>query len=176
MKREFVIYSSLFVFSIFLLVSIMPSVESYKPGDNSTINVSVSLKQPFVRVEITPNEIPLGEITVGYNTNSSNVTFRNKGTLDATITPVLDVGADNIFNYLEFNKASCSQTSSSGWYNINYYQNNTFFGVLSKSNIYNGNGDEGSACVRLGLDNYNDTEIASDMDLSTNLIFWAMPA
>lgn len=176
-KKEIVIYTSLFVLISFSLFSI-PFVESYKPGDNSTVNVSVNLKQPFVRVDISPNAIPLGEITVGYNTNSSNVTFVNKGTLDATVTPVLETGANNIFNYLEFNKASCSTTSSSGWNNVSYYANvnNTFFGVLSKSSIYKGTGDQGSVCVRLGLDNYVGDEIASDIDLSTNLIFWAMPA
>ncbi|MEK6826909.1 MAG: hypothetical protein AABX99_00295 [Nanoarchaeota archaeon] len=172
MKKEIVIYASLFLLFSFLVISMTPSVESYKPGDNSTINVSVSLKQPFVRVEITPNEISLGEITLGYDSNFSNITFINKGTLDASVTPVLDIGANTIFNYLEFATASCAT-----YHNMSYYSvNTTLLGVLSKSNIYNNTGEEDSACVRLGLKDYAGDEIASDMNLSTNLIFWAMPA
>ena len=173
-KKETIIPVSLFV-SIFLLALTISFVSSYS-NDNSSIQVSVNVTQPFVKIQVTPNQVSLGETTLGYNSDISNITFINKGTLDTTITPVLDNGADPLFNYLEFNTASCSTTTSSGWHNITYYNSNSLFGVLSKSSTYNGDGEQDSACIRLGLDSYNGPELNSDLSLSTKIIFWAMPA
>lgn len=171
-KKEVVYYISSFVILFCLLFSMVPTVEASKyQNDSSSVNVSVNIKQPFVKIQISPNEVSLGETTVGYNTNSSNITFVNKGTLDVTITPILNVGANPIFNYLEFGTASCSS-----WHNMTYYGSNTLLGILSKSSIYNGVGEEDSACIRLGLDSYNGPELDSDLNLSTDVIFWAMPA
>lgn len=158
------------LFFSFLLILTINFAESYS-NSSSSINISVNLKQPFAEIQIDPDAVSFGEITVGYNTNFTNITFTNTGSLPIKIIPLLQNGTNNIFNYLEFNTASCSSTS---WYNITHYKNNSLLSI-DKPDAYQGNRLD-SACIRLGLDSYNDTEITSDVDLSTNLIFWVMPA
>ena len=153
---------------LFLTILITPFGKSYE-NESYTVNVSVNITQPYIEVEITPDAVSLGEITFGYNSNSSNITFKNKGTLGAKITPILETGANSIFNYLEFGTSSCST-----WKNITYYGSSTLL-TVDKPSTYKGTEKEKSACVRLGLDSYNGTEVESDITLSTKLIFWVMP-
>ena len=169
-KKEISVLILLFLVSTILTLQL---VKSYV-NDSSIINVSVNLKQPTAEIQITPDTIPLGEITIGYDTNFTNITFTNIGTLPIKIFPLLQNGTNKIFNYLEFNTANCS-TTSSRWYNITHYNSGTELLFIDKPDIYQGQKSD-SACIRLGLDNYNDTEITSDLYLSTNLIIWIFPA
>jgi len=137
---------------------------------NSTIRIHVNIVEPVTRVEILPNDIYLGNVTRGYNTTLANITFSNKGTLDLKVVPILSTNANEIFNYLEFGTATCYT-----WHNISYYSNlsRTFLSI-DKPSEYGGTNSK-SACMRIDLSDYNKT-IPSNMEISTELTFWIMPA
>jgi len=157
----------LFVLTLFSFEKISVIADTY---ENSTLNLSVDVKEPIALVEINPSSIYLGEITKGYSTNFTNVTYTNKGNLKIRIKPTLNQSANPIFGYLEFNTASCSTSTSSGWYNISEWNGLT----IDKPSDYNGTRSD-YACIRLNLKNYNET-IFGDLSLTTQLIIWIMPA
>jgi hypothetical protein len=169
-KKEMTIFILLFLASTFIIIP-FGNADEYT---NSSINVSVSISEPIARIEISPDKINLGEVTPGYYTNYTNITFVNKGTLNVSITPRLDNDASKIFTYLEFNTASCSITSTV-WHNLEYYNTNKFLSI-KKIDPTTLEQYQDFACLRLNLAKYNDSEVTSDLDLSTNLIFWIMPA
>jgi len=169
-KRAIAIFI-LFFASTFLIIP-FGNADQY---NDSSISLSVNITEPIARIEISPNDINLGQLTPGYYTNYTNITFTNKGTLNVSITPQLDEGADKIFNYLEFNTASCS-ISSTVWHKINYYNSSNELLSIKKIDPDTLEESKDFACLRLNLMKYNDTEITSEEDLSTNLIFWVMPA
>lgn len=171
MNKKAIAGCILFLASIF---SIIPfgNADVYQ---NSSLIVSADISVPTAKVEISPNSISFGQVTKGYYTNYTNITFTNKGTLDITIKPLLDNNADNIFNYLEFNTASCSLTSTV-WHNISYYNSANELFSLDKINPDTLQEDKDFACLRLNLMKYNDSEIVSPSSKSTQIIFWVMPA
>ncbi|VVB83412.1 Uncharacterised protein [uncultured archaeon] len=171
-KKEEVIYFSL-VASFLLMISIIPfgNADVYQ---NSSLTLSVDISVPTARVEISPNSIYFGQTTKGYYTNYTNITFTNKGTLDVNIIPILENDSDKIFNYLEFNTASCSLTSTSGWHNISYYDSANELFLLNKIDPTTLEEDKDFACLRLNLIKYNDSEIISPSSKSTQITFWVM--
>ncbi|MCL5730266.1 MAG: hypothetical protein M1165_01715 [Candidatus Pacearchaeota archaeon] len=160
---------------LFLIMFAIPetSADDYY---NSTVSVSVNLVEPVARVEISPDVIDLGNITKGYSTNYANLTFNNTGNFDIEIHPVLENNSSGIFNYLEFNAASCSTSSSSGWYNMSYYSNmSKVLLSIDKPEIYGGQNKD-YACLRLNLQKYNNTILPGETGLlSANVTFWIMP-
>lgn len=164
----------IFIFSFFIfIISIIPlgNADVYQ---NSSLTISVDVSVPTARIEISPSSIYFGQVTKGYYTNYTNLTFTNKGTLNVSIIPLLDYNADKIFNYLEFNTASCSITSTV-WHNIGYYNPSKLFS-LKKIDPDTLEEDKDFACLRLNLIKYNDTEINSSSSKSTQITFWVMPA
>ena len=164
-------------FIIFILILLIISVIPFGNADvyqNSSLTVSADISVPAAKVEIFPNPIYLGQVTKGYHTNYTNITFTNKGTLDVDIIPLLEYGTDKIFNYLEFNTASCSSTSTV-WHNISYYNTSKLFS-LSRIDSETLEEDKDFACLRLNLAKYNDSEIISPSSKSAQITFWVMPA
>jgi len=161
--------------SIFLLAFLIIATIPYGNADiyqNSSIIINVNIVEPIAMIEVSPNNITLNETTIGYNTDPVNINFTNRGSLDITITPVLEIGANNMFNYLEFNTGTC--TTGATWYNMTHYTNSSLLSI-SKPGTYGGEKSD-NACIRLGLDNYGGSEINSEIHLSTNLTFWVMSA
>lgn len=158
---------------IFFLTVPLADADDYS---NSTIMVSVNLAEPVARVEISPKIIDLGNITKGYSTGYQNLTFNNTGDIDIEIHPLLDENASEIFNYLEFNTASCSPTTSSGWYNLTYYSNmSRSLLSIDKPKDYGGQNKD-YACLRFNLQKYTSNILPSEAGLlSANVTFWIMP-
>ncbi len=164
----------IFIFLFFsFIISVIPSgnADVYQ---NSSLTVSADISVPTAKVEIFPNSIYLGQTTKGYYTNYTNITFTNKGTLDVNIIPILENGTDKIFNYLEFNTASCSSTSTV-WHNVSYYNPSKLFS-LNRIDPDTFEEDKDFACLRLNLAKYNDSEIIFPTSKSTQITFWVMPA
>ena len=154
----------------FFLIIPYASADQYQ---NSSIKVSVDLVEPYAIVDVSPGEINLGEITKGYATGYQNITFTNKGSLDVNLIPVLENSSNTIFNYLEFNTASCSPTSTV-WHNMSYYRTNPILS-LDRPDTYRGTNQD-NACIRLNLEKYTNTIPSSISGLSENVIIWIMPA
>ncbi|MDE1848994.1 MAG: hypothetical protein KGH55_03100 [Nanoarchaeota archaeon] len=161
------------IFVPLIFFSAMPSLDA-DDYYNSTITVSVNLIEPVARVEISPDVIDLGNITKGYSTNYANLSFNNTGNFDIEIHPVLENNSSDAFNYLEFNTASCSTSSSSGWHNMSYYSNisNSFLSI-DKPDVFGGQRTD-YACLRLNLQKYGN-QIDSNLTVSTDIVFWIMP-
>ena len=164
--------SFIFFISILLITSVIPfgNADVYQ---NSSLTVSADISVPTAKVEIFPNSIYLGQTTKGYHTNYTNLTFTNKGTLDVDIIPILEDGTDKIFNYLEFNTASCSSTSTV-WHNVSYYNPSKLFS-LNRIDSETLEEDKDFACLRLNLVKYNDSEIISPSSKSAQITFWVIP-
>ncbi|MEM4325876.1 MAG: hypothetical protein QXU40_01080 [Candidatus Pacearchaeota archaeon] len=143
------------------MLNLVSSDEYY----NSTLNLSVFIKEPIALVEISPTSINFGEITKGYVTNFSNVSVINRGDLDIRIKPTLREGAPQIFQNLKFSSASCSN-----WYGLGWNSS-----IISRAEEYGrGNGERYNFCIRLDLRNYQE-EILESANLSTELIIWIIP-
>lgn len=163
---------------LLFLISSFLAVLPYAWADdayNSTLTVSVDLVEPAARVEINPSSADFGEITKGYTTSFRNITFNNTGNLDIAISPVLNGEAHEIFSYLEFNTASCSESSDSGWHNMSYYSNTSRNALLNlkKPDAYGGQNTDYS-CIRLNLQDYS-SDIPANASLSADVTFWVMP-
>ncbi len=164
-KEECVIGLGIFFFiSLFLIFNTVSFVYADE-YENSTLNVSVYVREPIARIEISPSSINFGEITKGYFTNFTNVTIINTGDIDLKIQPALSEGANSIFQNLKFGSASCTQWSGLGWNSS----------TISRAEEYGGRGSQYNFCIRLDLRNYQQ-EIPNNMNLSTQLIIWIMPA
>ena len=134
---------------------------------NSTIKVSVDIIEPAAIVEISPNEIYFGNVTSDYETELKNITVTNVGTMDVRISPALESGADEIFNYIKLASASCSS-----WSNITKWNSS----IISHSKNYSvKNGDSYNFCMKLDLTDYK-KEITLNKSVSTNLAIWVIPA
>lgn len=166
-KKEKVVYVSLIV-SFFMIISTI-SFGNADVYQNSSLTVSADISVPTAKVEISPNSIYLGQVTKGYYTNYTNITFTNKGTLDVDVIPTLENGTDKIFNYLEFNTASCLSTSTV-WHNISYYNPSKLFS-LNRIDPDTLEEDKDFACLRLNLVKYNDSEIISSSSKSAQITF-----
>jgi hypothetical protein len=166
MNKGGVVILGLFIYIIFTV--------SFGNTADPVLNVSVNILEPpqhVLRVEISPDNINLGNILPGYNSNYSNITFTNKGDLKAIIYPKLNSNHDDVFNYLEFNTASCSPTSTV-WHNISYYLNESNkFLIINKPSTLGGERID-NACIRLRLEDY-DNPISPGLK-STQITFLVM--
>ncbi len=163
--RNFWVIISLVWLILFYSISFIPTINSDQ-YQNSTLRVSVSVDEPVAMVEISPNDIYLGEITKGYETEYKNITVTNIGTLDTQIS-IINNGLDE-FNYIKLSSGGCS----SSWTNISKWASQ----ILSHSKNYSlHNGEIYNFCIKLDLSGYNKT-ISAPMNLSTNLTIWVMPA
>jgi hypothetical protein len=161
---------SLLVICILSIFLINPFVKA--DSLDYSLNISVNILPiivPTLRVEISPNNINLGNVRPGENGNYSNITFINKGELKAIIYPTLTINADPVFNYLEFQTTSCSPSSS--WHNFGYY--NSTDPLISLSKPSSGEETMDSACIRLGLKNYSGPTISPGLK-STQVTFLVM--
>jgi hypothetical protein len=164
--------------SIFLLAFLIIATIPYGNADiyqNSSIIISADIYVPTAKVNISPSNIDLGQVTKGYATDFKNITITNIGDLEVKINPVLEAGADNFFDYLEFNTASCSPTSTV-WHNMSYYQNNNLSSTISPPTTIGGtDGEQYNVCIKLDLTNYQE-QIITNSNLMTNLTIWVFPA
>ncbi|GIU68463.1 MAG: hypothetical protein KatS3mg093_349 [Candidatus Parcubacteria bacterium] len=159
----------LFILFLFFFVMLFFNEKVYADSyENSTLNVSVYVKEPIARVQINPSNIYLGEITKGYATNSTNITFTNNGDLKIKIMPVLSSGANPLFNNLEFNTGTC--TPSATWYNMSSWSGLT----IDKPSEFGGTRSD-YVCIRLNLKNY-DGAVSGNTNLTTQLTIWVMPS
>jgi hypothetical protein len=134
---------------------------------NSSILVSVDILEPVLSVEISPNNVDLGTLTKGYESDPINLTATNTGDIDVEIIPILNENAEDFFQYLEFATGSCSTyTNVSKWDSS----------IIDASDIFGGIGEEYSFCMHMDLKNYED-EIERDyLNISTDLTFWVVAA
>jgi hypothetical protein len=130
-----------------LLTSLIFTI-SFGNSADPVLNVSVNILKPSLIVEISPEEISLGNVMPGYDGNPSNITFTNKGEMDVRLYPRLESGAEDFFNYLKFSKDGCST-----WHNFSYYNSTRELLSINKPNILNGE-RTGGACIRLELSDY----------------------
>lgn len=165
-KRTIIIFIISLVWLVLFFIINLPFLNSDE-FSNSTIHLSVNIAEPIAMVNISPNDIYFGEITKGYETAPKNITVTNIGTIDVKITPVLDNGADELFNNLKFASASCSS-----WYNASRWNSSI---ISHSANYSNRNGEVYPLCIKLDLTNY-ESEIIQNKTLSANLTFWVMPA
>jgi hypothetical protein len=134
---------------------------------NSTIKISANLVEPIAMINISPNNIFLGEVTRGYETDFKNITIMNIGTMDVKLSPILESNSDAIFQNLKFASSSCSS-----WSNVSHWNSS----IISHSKNYTNKGGETyNFCIKLDLTDYNST-ISVSKNLSTNLTLWIMPA
>lgn len=158
----FLVWLVLFL-SFILYLPTLDSDEYY----NSTLKVSANLVEPIAMVNISPNNVFLGEITRGYETNYQNITIVNTGTMDVKISPMLDNNADTVFQNLKFASSSCST-----WSNISHWNSS----IISHSKNYTSrNGEVYNFCMKLDLTDYENI-VSVNKNLSTNITFWIMPA
>jgi hypothetical protein len=155
---------------IFVLVGFMSLVFADK-YENSNLKVTADVKEPFARIEISPDEVYLGETTRGYTTEAVKIEVVNLGTIDISIKPMLKAGANSLFENLVFSStATCA--SNSTCIRIGNYSTS-----IAKSGKYGSDFKTRSFYLKLDLRDYNfNGNIEQDYNLSTNVIFWVMPA
>ncbi|MDO8563748.1 MAG: hypothetical protein Q7R87_01950 [Nanoarchaeota archaeon] len=101
-----------FVFSSFGLVSAV---------SNSTINFKVDIfapPAPVVRLSL-PDNIYLGNVSKGTETEKVKVEFNNTGTVAIIITPQLNDNSENIFNYTYFARRTTDSYQRVGSWSMN---------------------------------------------------------
>ncbi|MEX0920848.1 MAG: hypothetical protein WDZ62_01135 [Candidatus Pacearchaeota archaeon] len=157
---------------IVFFLTLTPNIVQADNSENSTLIISADIKEPTAKIEITPSSINLGEITKGFSTdaNKTRINFTNTGDLDVNVSTLLDDGADPIFENLEFGR---TDTCSSGatYDNISEWDGFT----LNGPSEYNGVGETKETCIRLNLEDYSG-EIGQTENLTTQIVFWVMPA
>ena len=170
-KKEIAISISLLILSVIVIIP-YGNADVYQ---NSSIIISADIYIPTAKVNVSPSYIDLGQVTKGYATDFKNITVTNIGDLDIKINPVLEASANNFFNYLEFNTASCSPTSTV-WHNVSYYDTHNLSSTISPPTTIGGiDGEQYNVCIKLDLTNYQEPIIANS-NLMTNLTIWVFPA
>jgi hypothetical protein len=167
-KREFEVLTILLVWLVLFLSFILnlPILNSDE-FSNSTMKVSANLVEPIAMVNISPDNIFLGEITRGYETEYKNITITNIGTMDVKVSPILDENTDIVFQNLKFASSTCSS-----WAYISHWNSSM---ISHSKNYTNKNGGVYNFCIKLDLTDY-DNVILNNKNLSANVTFWIMPA
>ena len=137
--------------------------------ENMTLSISVDIKGSAISIGIDPSSIHLGEVAKGFDSRIENISVVNSGDINVKLQAVLPEGSEEIFGNLEFNTASCSTTTQSGWNKISGWSGLT----VNKPSEYNGT-RESYFCVKLNLKNY-EGEIFESASLTTDLKIWIMP-
>ncbi|MEK6910942.1 MAG: hypothetical protein AABW82_04160 [Nanoarchaeota archaeon] len=108
----FLLVVGVFVFSSFSFVSAV---------SNSTINFKVDIfapPAPVVRLSL-PDNIYLGNVSKGTETEKVKVEFNNTGTVAIIITPQLNDNSENIFNYTYFARRTTDSYQRIGLWSMN---------------------------------------------------------
>ncbi len=130
------------------------------------LNVSITLNQPTLIIEIIEDHVDLGDITKGYVSEARPFNVTNKGTVDATIQPQIS-SPDEIFSNLWIGATKGGIGTIAGYKKIG-----EFIGNVSKSSTYGGEERE-DFWIKLNLEDYNGGITGN---LVKEVTFWVMPA
>ncbi len=108
-------------FILFVSVLILSSFSVVSAVSNSTINFKVDIfapPAPVVSLSL-PDQIYLGNVSKGTETDKVKVEFNNTGTVAIIITPQLNDNSENIFNYTYFARRTSDSFQRIGFWSMN---------------------------------------------------------
>lgn len=113
-----------YVVGIFLLVVgvfVFSSLNVVSAVNNSTINFKVDIFAPPTPVIMLslPDNIYLGNVSKGSETEKVKVEFNNTGTVAVIITPQLNDNSESIFNYTYFARRTTDSYQRIGSWSMN---------------------------------------------------------
>lgn len=118
-KKE--VYFAFICFILFVGMLFLSSLGMVSAVSNSTINFKVDIfapPAPVVRLSL-PDQIYLGNVSKGVETDKVKVEFNNTGTVAIIITPQLNDNSENIFNYTYFARRTTDSYQRIGSWSMN---------------------------------------------------------
>jgi hypothetical protein len=154
--------------SLLLSVLLIFSVISVFAEQNVTTCVSADVLsdtycEEVIGIQVSPN-LSLGNVTRGSDGNSLKVYINNTGTVNLTITPILQDSNEKIFSYLYFQRRTTESWRKLGNWSLNLSRA-TPCGAINDDYFY----------MKLDLRNYPTAINNHLFNYKTNLTFWAMP-
>lgn len=136
---------------------------SWEKSDQST-NITIELLEPVLKIEIMNDTLNMGNLTKGFVSDEQKITIRNSGTMDAIVRPEIST-KNEISEYL---LVSNSTTDA-------YFKkiSDQVFNLSVKKPTSQGGYKDTSMYFKLDLTDYEGNQIGN---ITTNIIFWVMPA
>jgi hypothetical protein len=161
------VFLTIFIGSILCLTpSLISSVDS--ENYTMTLEANVFVTGPTGCTENldiqAPGLISFGDINIGQETNKSKIYINNTGTVNVTITPLLESSSERIFNYTYFQRRTTDVWKQIGSWSFNLSASSTCGGV-----------NDDYFYAKLNLINYPYSETQNLTNHKANITLWVMP-